>query len=357
MKKIGISDLRLADGPIPHYKEMVLLAGPLIETLINEFGTKEVIRRFSNPLWYQCLACCFGFEYQFSGMTTVVVKAIKDGIKNKNLGIEIAGGKGKESLDTPNELKYLGDKFNLRENKIENLIYNSKFAAKVDNVAIQDSYTLYFHSIILDEKGNNAIINQGMNITEKMVRRYHWYNPSKYEDSNIAGKKKNIVLDLTRKSEEQTRKLILDLSKEGKKTVKIYMKLNKEITQTNLLNFKDKKIIELPYYLKFPKKLNEKALEVAHNAKNFEEFLCSKGVGPSTIRGLAFVANLVYGSELSWKDPVKFCYAYGTKAGKPWMVQKKEMRESAEILKTAIKNAKLGNKTKLRILRKLSEFV
>lgn len=357
MKKTGTTDLRLCTGPIPHYKEMVLLSEPLIETLVNEFGTKEVIKRFSNPLWYQCLACCFGFEYQFSGMTTVVIKAIKDGIKNKNLGIEIAGGKGKESLGTPKELIYIGEKFNLNENKIEKLVLNSKLTSKVDNVAVQDSYSLYFHSSIFDEKGNSSVINQGMNLIEGMVRRYHWFNPVSIDGNNIAGRKEKIVLDLTNKDEEETRKLILDLAREGKKTAKTFLKLNTGVTQTNLINFGEKKMIELPYFLKFPKKLNLEAMEIAKNANNFQEYLCSKGVGPSTMRGLAFVANLVYGSELSWKDPIKFCYAYGTKAGKPWMVEKKEMRESARIMKTAVENAKIGDKMKLRVLRKLSEFV
>jgi hypothetical protein len=358
MKKTGIADLRLCTGPIPHYREMVLLAKPLIETLINEHGTKETVKRFSNPLWYQCLACCFGFEYQFSGMTTVVIKAIKDSIQNENLGIKIAGGKGKLSLEAPKELEKFGDTYGLADNKLSELITNTKLAAKVDNTAIQDSYSLYFHSVIIDEKRNFSVINQGMNVDSQMVRRYHWFMPQNLDDSNVAGIKEDMVLDLTKKDLEETRRLILDLAKEGNKTVNTYLKLNKGTSQTNLLNFtKGRRIIELPYHLKFPKRLNAEALEIAKNASNFEEFLCSKGVGPSTMRGLAFVANLVYGSELSWKDPIKFCYAYGTKAGKPWYVEKRAMRKSAEILRNAVENAKIGEKEKLKILRRLSRFI
>ena len=357
MRKTGIADLRLCTGPIPHYREMVELGRPLIETLINEFGTKETVERFSNPSWYQCLACCFGFEYQFSGMTTVVLKALKDSLKNQNTGIEIAGGKGKLGAETPKELERCGEIFNLPEKNLQKIVNNTKFSAKVDNTAIQDSYLLYFHTAILDEKGNFSVINQGMNTDSQLVRRYHWFNPSELDDSNIAGQKESMVLDLTRKNLEETRKIILDLAKESNKTVNTYLRLNKGSSQTNLLNFGQKTIIELPYHLRFPKKLNEKALETAKNASSFKEFLCSKGVGPSTMRGLAFVANLVYGSEVSWKDPVKFCYAYGTKAGKPWYVEKRAMRKSAEIMRDAVKNAKLGDKRKRRILKRLSRFV
>ena len=357
MEKTGIADLRLCSGPVPHYREMVLLAKPLIEALINELGTEETIRRFSNPEWYQCLACCLGFEYQFSGMTTVVIKAIKDSTENQNLGIQIVGGKGKLSLRVPKELQEFGDKYNLTDSKVKKLIANTKLAAKVDNTAIQDSYSLYFHSVILDEKGNFSVINQGMNIDSQLVRRYHWFKPQNLDDSNIAGKREKMVLDLTKKNLEETRKLILDLAKDSNQTVNTYLRLNKKASQTNLLNFQQKKIIELPYYLKFPKKLNEKALETAKSATNFRDLLCSKGIGPSTMRGLAFIANLVYGSELSWKDPIKFCYAYGTKAGRPWYVEKRAMRKSAQILKDAVENAKLGNKQKMRVLERLSRFV
>ena len=355
MRKSGVAELRLCTGPVPHYREIVMLAKPLMEALVNELGTKEAVNRFSNPLWYQCLACCLGFEYQFSGMTTVVIKAIKEALKDENIGIKIAGGKGKFALETPKELEELGESFNFSESKKEKLIAKTKLAAKVDNVALQDSYSLYFHSVIVDENCNFTVINQGMNIERQMVRRYHWHNLRDLDDSNIAGKKEEVVLDLTKKNLEETRKLILDLAKEAKKTSQIYLKLNKNAKRT-LLNFKEK-TIELPYYLRFPKKLNYEALEIAKNASNFEEFICSKGIGRATVRGLAFVANLIYGSEISWKDPVKFCYAYGTKAGKPWYVQRKAMRESAEILKNVVENAKIGEKKKLRILKKLSEFV
>ncbi len=357
MLKTGVADLRLAQGPVPHYKEMVLLASPLIETLVNELGTKEVVNRLSDPLWYSCLACSLGFEYQFSGMTTVVVKAIKESIEKENFGIKIVGGKGKKSTGVPIELERAGEKFNLNSRKTQKLILNSKLTSKVDNVAIQDSYSLYFHSIIFDELGNSTTINQGMNLDEELVRRYHWFNPSSLDDNNIIGKGKKNVLNLTRKEEEKTRKLILDLAKEGKKTANTFLKLNRKGIQTNIFNFGEKNIIELPYYLKFPSKLNVKTMEVANNVKDFKEFLCSKGIGPATMRGLAFVANLVYGSPLSWKDPIKFCYAYGTKTGKPWMVQKPEMRESAEILKSAVENSKIGDRQKLRVLKRLSEFV
>ena len=49
-----------------------------------------------------------------------------------------------------------------------------KIAAKIDNAALQDGYSLYHHVIFFDEYGNWAIVQQGMNSSNKMARRYHW---------------------------------------------------------------------------------------------------------------------------------------------------------------------------------------
>ena len=47
-------------------------------------------------------------------------------------------------------------------------------AAKIDNAAVQDCYSLYHNVILFDEHGDWAIIQQGMNPHNKMARRYHW---------------------------------------------------------------------------------------------------------------------------------------------------------------------------------------
>jgi len=54
------------------------------------------------------------------------------------------------------------------------LLYASRMAAKVDNAAIQDGYSLYHHVILFDQHGDWTIIQQGMNPINRMARRYHW---------------------------------------------------------------------------------------------------------------------------------------------------------------------------------------
>jgi len=69
------------------------------------------------------------------------------------------------------------------------------------------------------------------------------------------------------------------------------------------------------------------------------------------------VAELVYGENPSWEDPVKFSFAFGGKDGVPYPVNRKAMDESIQILKESVQQAKIGEKEKLRSLQNLRRFV
>ena len=80
----------------------------------------------------------------------------------------------KQKMTFPNLLK----EYNLSSARIDDLLYASRMAAKVDNAAVQDRYSLYHHVILFDEHGDWAIIQQGMNPNNRMARRYHWTSES-----------------------------------------------------------------------------------------------------------------------------------------------------------------------------------
>ena len=89
---------------------------------------------------------------------------------------------------------------------------------------------------------------------------------------------------------------------------------------------------------------------------SFEELLLVKGVGAKTLRALALLSHLIFGSDLSFKDPVSFSFAHGGKDGYPYPVDRKTYDESIEILRTAVEKAKLGYTEKMKVLKKLSHF-
>jgi len=111
--------------------------------------------------------------------------------------------------------------------------------------------------------------------------------------------------------------------------------------------------------LSMPRNINWKVLQQVYEfqPKNYEELLGLKGIGPATVRGLALIAELIYGEKPSWKDPVKYSFAYGGKDGVPYPVNRRAMDESIQIIKRAIQEAKLGDREKIRSLNRLRQFV
>jgi len=47
-------------------------------------------------------------------------------------------------------------------------------SAKVDSAAVQDGYQLYHHVFLFSASGKWCVVQQGMNETNRMARRYHW---------------------------------------------------------------------------------------------------------------------------------------------------------------------------------------
>jgi len=350
MKKIGDVELRLAKGPIPHYKELKELERSIVKVIIEEFGTEELIKRYSNPLWFDSLACLLGFEWNYSGMTTVTLKALKEISIEDNIPIIVLGGKGKDSKITEEiETKDIKDKL---KDKIKDVSITS---AKVDNYLIQDGYNLYFHFLISDEKSNMTIINQKMSIKEQKVRRFHWININYFDDSQIGFGSNTKTLNLSSKESEENRKTTVDLISMGVKKIKEDYKklqfgpLDKWINR----NYKIKaSVYRMPWNINWEaiNKLYEK------EPRNYIEILETEGIGPSTIRALALISEIIYGSPASWRDPVKFTFAHGGKDGVPYPVNKKVYENSISILHDAVKRAEIKEEMKKLALERIENI-
>src|SRR5205807_9585592 len=82
------------------------LSREIVIYLTSEFGAEEVLRRLSDPFWFQAFGCVLGFDWHSSGVTTTVCGAVKEGIKeiDRDLGFFAAGGKGGASRKAPGQL-------------------------------------------------------------------------------------------------------------------------------------------------------------------------------------------------------------------------------------------------------------
>lgn len=338
------------------------LAKQISEIIIEEHSDNELLKRLSDPYWFQSFGCVLGFDWHSSGLTTTTTGALKEALKDNEF-IAIAGGKGKNSLKTPDEIKKLGDKLNLKEKQIIDLIKTSKLSAKVDNALIQDGFKLYHHTIFFT-KNSWAVVQQGMS-SSIYARRYHWIKKEGIKFTNephsgIISDKLTNPLNLIAKESEETRKCSLDLMKDNPVRLKKYLKpLKLNIYQRTLFDYSDNiKSFSMPLQ-HFPSiDFNLKILLNAYEQqpKDYEELVLVKGMGEKNIRSLALISHLVYGTELSWKDPVKFSFAHGGKDGWPFPVDQRAMINNNEFLNNVIKESKIGNKDKLRCLKRLNRF-
>ena len=368
MKRTGIANLPLHPGRAPRwlFARMVKLSRAIMDVLTIEYGKDEILRRLSDPFWFQALSCVLGFDWHSSGTTTVTCGALKEALNPEEHGIAIAGGKGRVSRKTPDEIEDFGEKLALSTSMIENLKYASRMAAKVDNAAIQDGYTLYHHVLIFSEDGKWTIIQQGMNENNHYARRYHWYSENLKSYVNephsaiVGDNKESIVLDMTSSESSETRKVCVDIVRDSLKNLKRdWGLLTKGNLQTSLEEWKnsmEKQRIEL---LDMPRNINWGLMRKIHEfqPKNYEELLSIRGVGPKTVRALALISDLIYGAKPSWKDPIKYTFAVGGKDGVPFPVDRKVMDESIEILRLGIEEAKIGNDEKLKALRRLRNII
>lgn len=343
---------------------MVRLARAIVKVIVLEYGRIELLRRLSDPYWFQALGNVLGFDWHSSGVTTVVTGALREALGGEELGVVVCGGKGRKALETPREVVAAAEKLGLPEFKIRELVRASRLTAKVDNAALQDGYTIYHHAMVVTEEGAWAVIQQGMNEGVKLARRYHWLSEGlesfvREPHAAIVGERREeAVLNMVALESEGARKASVDLAKEGPRRV---ARLLAEAQGMATLDAWLGGGAPTPRvkYLRMPWRVNWDALKRAYEIQpsSYEELLLVRGIGPSTVRALALISSLIYGEEVSWRDPVKYSFAFGGKDGVPYPVRIDEMERAIALLEESIRMAEVGERERLEALRRLRIFV
>jgi hypothetical protein len=359
MVERGIATFSLDYGRCPRwlFERMVNLSRGVIYEIVDEYGPDEFIKRIADPVWFQSLGTVLAFDWNSSGLTTILTAALKEAIRReeKNLGIFICGGKGRTSRKTPEEIKEWGDILALPDKNVNNLVYNSKMAAKVDSSLVQDGFQIYHHTFFFSKNGAWSVVQQGMNAKHQTARRYHWYS-KKITDmvcephSGITSQVRVPTLNLTAKKSEENREISTELVQENysalMKDIKILRKHSDDLSKTLALKFKDQKLTLLKLEnreffwhsvlnedfsrSKYLEKILAKVCEV--KPQNYEELLAIEGVGPKTIRALTLVAEVIYGAEPSYEDPARYSFAHGGKDATPYPVDRPTYDKTIKIL-------------------------
>jgi hypothetical protein len=365
MPKTGVANLPLHPGKAPRwlFKRMVLLSKEITDVIVLEYGTDEFLRRLSDPFWFQAFSCVLGFDWHSSGTSTVTCGALKEAMHTSDSGITVCGGKGNASHSTLSEIEIAADHYDLSTSVIERFQYCSRMAAKVDNTAIQDGHTLYHHVFVMTENKKWAVIQQGMNHETRYARRYHWLSEDvdsfvcEPHNMIVGDDRQKKVLDMTAKQSSQTQRVSLDLVNDNPHHVqRDWADLTRHHQQKTLDSWVYPHLTKnRAPHLDMPRTINWKRMKEIYNVHptNYEELLSLRGVGARTVRALALISELIYGTQPSWEDPVRFSFTVGGKDGVPHPVDRKAMDESTEILRNSIEHAKLEEKERLQALRRL----
>lgn len=383
MPRSGLATVPLDYGKCPYwlFERMKKLSRGIATAIVEEFGADEFLRRISDPLWFQSLGCVIGFDWNSSGLTTITMGALKEGVRGieSDLGFFVCGGKGKTSRKTPEQIQNWGEFLGLPSEKIDRLVYSSKMAAKVDNTALQDGFQLYHHNLIFSKTGQWVVVQQGMNEAISRARRYHWLSSALQEtgmESNFieephAGVVSDVKvrpLNLTAKASDKNRQVVTELVSEEPRTFLkdfqlIFKKSNTLMRQKRLLGFAEMELnnIEFHWHPVLEEKFDLKRLEktiffaAAYHPKSFEELLEVKGVGPKTIRALSLVAEIIYGVKPSFEDPARYSFAVGGKDGTPYPVDRETYDKTLEVLEKGIRKSKVSHREKIEAQKRLNK--
>ncbi|WP_157065550.1 DUF763 domain-containing protein, partial [Thermococcus celericrescens] len=89
----NIADLPLHGGHVPAWlaQRMRELTRLVLVLAVEEYGTKGLLERLSDPVWFQAFNNVIGMDWDSSGSTTVTAGMIKDVLWREELGVKVAG--------------------------------------------------------------------------------------------------------------------------------------------------------------------------------------------------------------------------------------------------------------------------
>lgn len=383
--KRGIATFTLDYGKCPPwlFERMTRLAGIIVDGIVQHYSPEEFLKRLSDPVWFQAFGSLLAFDWNASGLTTTTMGALKSAIfgREKELGFFIAGGKGKTSKKSPDQILSWAEKTNLDPKLAKRFVYLSRLTAKVDSALIQDEFQIYHHNFIFTKKGQWAVIQQGMNTEAQRARRYHWYSDD-IDDLTIqphSAIQSEIVLphvlNLTDKKSIPNREGVTELVKHKKDLFYEIHRLKHKEEQLSILTLSNNDFYDHPIDHQefsadslfksikereknriadiFTDRLEESVKSLLNTDTNdYESVLMTTRVGPKTMRALTLISEVIFGAKPSYEDPVRYSYAFGGKDGIPYPVNQKTYDDTIEIIEKVIKKSNLSPAEKDSVLKK-----
>jgi uncharacterized protein len=353
--RTGIASLPLHTGRAPPwlFGRMVRLAREILAHLVAEYGPEEVLRRLSDPFWFQAFGCVLGFDWHSSGVTTTVCGALKEAVRDRqaDFGLYVAGGKGRTSRSTPAEITAACE---VLARTPDPLVKASKLAAKVDNTAVQDGHQLYHHTFVFTPSGSWCVVQQGMSDLTRTARRYHWLSEglASFVDEPHAAvccDARGAELNMVAGESAAARAAITQLAAQPPQAL---LSLFERVPS---LFMPKRHLVSLADV--DPGRLHKVLLKTYERPpEDFASLLGTAGLGPKSLRALALTAEVIYGARASTRDPARFAFAHGGKDGTPHPVDRATYQVTIEVLQNALNRPKVDRSERIAALKRLAGF-
>lgn len=382
-RRTGLANLPLHTGRAPAwlFVRMTRLAREIAIHVVADSGPDELLRRLSDPFWFQAFGCVLGFDWHSSGVTTTVTGALKEGLRGveHELGVFAQGGKGAVSRKTPAEISARCERLAIDPAP---LVYASRMAAKVDSAAVQDGYELYHHAFFFSSGGRWCVVQQGMSDRTRTARRYHWLSdtlasfvsdPHQAICSDARGPTLNLVagehqplraasVELASGAPKDVMAVVTRFAR-GRSTIAAPASGRLPFEPAPAPDLSPDLVLELPRRHEVSladvdaRHLESVLLRTYERAPtDFETLLGLPGVGARTLRALALVSEVIYGTAASTRDPARFAFAHGGKDGTPFPVDRETYDRTIDVLHRATGRARLDRSDKVDALKRLSRF-
>jgi hypothetical protein len=354
-RRTGVASLPLHTGRAPAwlFGRMVRLAREVLAHLVAEYGPEEVLRRLSDPFWFQAFGCVLGFDWHSSGVTTTVCGALKEAVRGRqaDFGLYVAGGKGATSRKTPAEILAACEALSLEP---EPLVEASRLAAKVDNTAVQDGHQLYHHSFVFTPAGSWCVVQQGMSDASRTARRYHWLSEglASFVDEPHAAvccDARGVQLNMVAAESAAARAAVTELAAQPPEEL---LSLFERVPSLFMPKPHPVSLADI-----HPGRLHQVLLRTYERPpEDFASLLGTAGLGPKSLRALALTAEVIYGAKASTRDPARFAFAHGGKDGTPHPVDRAAYDVTIEVLHEALNRAKVDRSERISALKRLATF-
>jgi hypothetical protein len=354
-RRTGVASLPLHTGRAPPwlFGRMVRLARAVLAHLVAEYGPEEVLRRPSDPFWFQAFGCVLGFDWHSSGVTTTVCGALKEAVRDRqgDFGLYVAGGKGGTSRRTPGEITAACEALFRPPDPLVNA---SRLAAKVDSTAVQDGHQLYHHTFVFTPSGSWCVLQQGMSERARTARRYHWLSEglTSFVDEPHAAvccDARGAQLNMVASESAAARAAVTELAAQPphellslfERVPSLFMPARHAVGLADVDPGRLHKVLLRTY---------------EQQPEDFASLLGTAGLGPKSLRALALTAEVIYGTAASTRDPARFAFAHGGKDGTPYPVDRATYDTTVDVLHQALNRPKVDRSERIRALKRLAAF-